>query len=115
MRCILFCDLYSFFFIGSASPYRFSVAYNRTVKDHLRFCIVCSVLAPELPAELAVPYASSFAFAKRKLYAAADGKLVLVSSDGDEVVISRCEFADWYDEYADTKILQRLRLRCEVA
>lgn len=60
-------------------------------------------------------YASSFAFAKRKLYTAADGKLVLVSSDGDEVVISRCEFADWYDEYADTKILQRLRLRCEVA
>lgn len=58
--------------------------------------------------------ASSFAFSKRKLYAAC-GSLVLISSGGDERVSSYCEFADWYDEYADAKILQRLRLRCEVA
>lgn len=58
--------------------------------------------------------ATSFAFANRELYCIGAVGLYSLSSEGDEVVKSVCEFADWYDDYADTKILQKIRLRLEV-
>lgn len=60
-------------------------------------------------------YSTGFAFADRQLYSIGESGLwSLAGEDGDEVVRSTCEFADWYDDYADTKILQKIRLRLEV-